>query len=67
MERVVEQGDLRPMLDHDDAMADLRSILTEREPFYAKAHLTIDTSDLSIEESLAAALRAVPGDIRQGG
>ncbi len=59
MERVTGQGDLRPMLDHDDAMSDLRMILTEREPFYAKAHMTIDTSDLSVEQCLEAVTQAV--------
>lgn len=64
MERVIEQGDLRPMLNHDDAMSDLRLILSEREPFYAKAHVTIDSSGLPIEECVDAALRVVPDDIR---
>lgn len=64
IERVTLQGDLRPMLDHDDAISDLRLILSEREPFYAKAHQTIDTSDLTIEESLNAVTQAVPEDIK---
>ncbi len=67
MERVVAQGDLRPMRDHDDAMSDLRLILSEREPFYAKAHATVDTSDLSIAASLDAVARAVPGNIADTG
>jgi len=67
MERVIDQGDLRPMLDRDDAMSDLRLILTEREPFYAKAHAIIDTSDLSIEASLREVLQAVPAEIRRAG
>jgi len=44
MQRVIDQDDLRPMAGNDDAMSDLRRILAEREPFYAKAHHTLDTS-----------------------
>lgn len=44
MQRVIGQDDLRPMAGNDDAMSDLRRILAEREPFYAKAHHTLDTS-----------------------
>jgi XRE family transcriptional regulator, aerobic/anaerobic benzoate catabolism transcriptional regulator len=46
--RVVRQGDRRPMADHLQAMADLRSLLAHREPLYASAALTIDTSHLSV-------------------
>jgi XRE family aerobic/anaerobic benzoate catabolism transcriptional regulator len=46
--RVVRQGDRRPMADHPQAMADLRSLLAHREPLYASAALTIDTSHLSV-------------------
>ena len=42
--RVVRQGDRRPMADHPQAMADLRTLLTLREPLYAMADHTIDTS-----------------------
>ena len=66
MERVIAQGDLRPMLNRDDAMSDLRLILSERDPFYAKAHVTIDSSNLTVEECLDAVYQAIPEDIRQG-
>lgn len=42
--RVVRQGDRRPMADHPQAMADLRSILSRREPLYASADHTVNTS-----------------------
>jgi XRE family aerobic/anaerobic benzoate catabolism transcriptional regulator len=42
--RVVRQGDRRPMADHPQAMAGLRTLLTAREPLYADAHHTVDTS-----------------------
>jgi XRE family transcriptional regulator, aerobic/anaerobic benzoate catabolism transcriptional regulator len=47
--RVVRQGDRRPMADHPQAMADLRSLLGRREPLYALADYTVDTSTLSVD------------------
>ncbi len=44
MERVIAQGDKRPMAQNPGAMSDLRRILAEREHLYAKADLTIVTS-----------------------
>jgi XRE family aerobic/anaerobic benzoate catabolism transcriptional regulator len=44
--RVVAQGDRRPMADNPAAMQELRALLRAREPVYAGAHLTIDTSRL---------------------
>ncbi len=44
MNRVIHQGDLRPMAGNAEAMEDLRRILQGREAFYAKADLTVDTS-----------------------
>jgi XRE family aerobic/anaerobic benzoate catabolism transcriptional regulator len=48
--RVVRQGDRRPMTDHPQAMADLRSLLATREPLYALADHTVDTSSLAVED-----------------
>ena len=42
-ERVIAQGDRRPMNDHPDAMAELRGMLAAREPVYRQAHFSIDT------------------------
>ena len=44
MQRVVAQGDLRPMAASKEAMADLKGILAGRAAFYAKADCTVDTS-----------------------
>jgi XRE family transcriptional regulator, aerobic/anaerobic benzoate catabolism transcriptional regulator len=52
MKRVIAQGDMRPMSQSSEAMADLKRILAEREPLYAKADLTIDTSDASLASGL---------------
>ena len=51
MQRVIDQGDMRPIESNDHAMVDLRRILEAREPFYAQAHATIDTSDVELEIS----------------
>jgi XRE family aerobic/anaerobic benzoate catabolism transcriptional regulator len=46
--RVVSQGDRRPMADHPQAMADLRALLSAREPLYAGADHTVDTSGRAV-------------------
>jgi len=51
MQRVVDQGDLRPMRDNRQAMDDLRAILASREQLYAKADLVLDTSGRTPAES----------------
>jgi XRE family aerobic/anaerobic benzoate catabolism transcriptional regulator len=51
--RVVRQGDRRPMADHPQAMADLRGLLAAREPLYASADHTVDTSRRSVERVVA--------------
>jgi XRE family aerobic/anaerobic benzoate catabolism transcriptional regulator len=52
MQRVIAQGDMRPMADNRESMSDLRRILDVREPLYRKADATINTSDCSVEESV---------------
>ncbi len=52
MQRVMAQGDMRPMADNRESMSDLRRILDVREPLYRKADATIDTSECSVEESV---------------
>jgi XRE family aerobic/anaerobic benzoate catabolism transcriptional regulator len=53
MQRVVAQGDLRPMSGNREAMDDLRRILAGRAAFYGRADLTIDTAGRSVEASFA--------------
>src|SRR6185369_17124850 len=57
--RVVQQGDRRPMADHPQAMADLRGLLASREPLYAQAAHTIDTSTLDVDRSVDALVSLV--------
>ncbi|MDE8346618.1 MAG: helix-turn-helix transcriptional regulator [Acidocella sp.] len=51
MNRVIAQGDLRPMADNREAMDDLRLILEGRAAFYAKADLAFNTSGMSLDEA----------------
>jgi XRE family aerobic/anaerobic benzoate catabolism transcriptional regulator len=57
--RVVRQGDRRPMADHPQAMADLRALLASREPLYAAADHTIETSGVSADAVTDAVASAV--------
>lgn len=50
MNRVLAQGDLRPMADNDEAMEDLKLILKEREAGYSQADYILDTSQRSLLE-----------------
>jgi len=59
MNRVLAQGDYRPMAGNGEAMDDLRRILAGRSPFYAKADVAVSTAGKSIEESFAALRDAV--------
>ncbi len=57
LDRVIAQGDLRPIVGRPDALRELTEILTAREPLYATASLTLDTDSLGIDgvvERLAA-------------
>jgi XRE family aerobic/anaerobic benzoate catabolism transcriptional regulator len=52
MQRVMKQGDFRPMAKNTRAMDDLVSILRSREPLYSKADIVLDTAGKTPEESL---------------
>lgn len=53
MQRVIAQGDMRPMAGNPEAMKDLTRILEEREPYYAQAHAVLDTSGQTVAASFA--------------
>jgi XRE family aerobic/anaerobic benzoate catabolism transcriptional regulator len=59
MQRVIAQGDMRPMAESHEAMEDLKRILAGREPQYRKADETVDTSTISIDASFARLRDAV--------
>ena len=57
MDRVLAQGDTRPMAGHAgnaEAMNDLRRILESRAAFYSKADAVFDTTAMSPQAALAA-------------
>lgn len=58
-ERVLEQGDRRPMAGNPRAFEQLCSILEVRTPLYARAELTVDTDTASVDalvETIASAV-----------
>ncbi|MBI3649738.1 MAG: helix-turn-helix domain-containing protein [Acidobacteria bacterium] len=59
MNRVLRQGDLRPMKDNPAAMNELKALLARRNPLYAEAAITVKTSTrtpTAIVEQIAKAL-----------
>jgi XRE family aerobic/anaerobic benzoate catabolism transcriptional regulator len=58
-DRVVAQGDVRPMRGRANAMNELKALLRAREPLYAQAAHVIDTSSDEVDETLERVLGAV--------
>ena len=65
MSRVIAQGDMRPMTQSSEAMADLERILTEREPLYRRADALVDTSGRTIGEVLDECLQMLAAPAAQ--
>jgi len=59
MQRVIAQGDMRPMSNNRDAMSDLKRILAEREVLYSKADIQFNTAGRTFEESLEILIQAL--------
>ncbi len=59
MQRVIAQGDMRPMADNRESMSDLRRILEVREPLYRKADVTIETSGTTVDQAVETLARIV--------
>lgn len=57
--RVIQQGDQRPMAQNPHAFAELRALLVAREPLYATAHHVVDTSGRTPDEIVDAVAAAV--------
>ncbi|KAA3630375.1 MAG: helix-turn-helix domain-containing protein [Proteobacteria bacterium] len=58
MQRVLQQGDLRPMAGNAEAaMGDLRAILDQREPRYRLSDHVLDTSGRDVESCLRELVR----------
>jgi XRE family transcriptional regulator, aerobic/anaerobic benzoate catabolism transcriptional regulator len=56
-DRVVAQGDVRPMRDRPRAKNELMQLLTSREPLYREAELVVDTSDVTPSSVVARIVR----------
>jgi XRE family aerobic/anaerobic benzoate catabolism transcriptional regulator len=65
--RVIAQGDRRPMADHPDAMAELRAMLAAREPVYRQAHITVDTHGVRPETLATTIERRIADAAADGG
>ncbi len=63
MQRVIEQGDFRPMAGSNEAMEDLQNILSSREDFYSKAQLQLDTGKQSLDDTFTALKDLVRGKL----
>ncbi|MSR62342.1 MAG: helix-turn-helix domain-containing protein [Planctomycetes bacterium] len=58
-QRVLAQGDRRPMHARPRAMAELRALLAEREPLYSRCELCVETSGRTPAAVVAELLRAL--------
>ena len=52
--RVVAQGDQRPMAENPHAFAELRALMTAREKLYARAEYTVETSGRRVPQVVSA-------------
>ncbi len=59
MDRVIAQGDLRPIRGRDHAMAELRTILEQRDRLYGLADATVDTTGIDEAESLKRLVQVI--------
>lgn len=57
--RVLRQGDRRPIDEHPHAREALRQLVTRRQPLYARAEVTVDTAGLSPARTLARVLESL--------
>lgn len=57
--RVIKQGDRRPMAENPSAFSQLKQLLAKREPLYAQADYVIETSSRTVDQVVTATLAAV--------
>jgi XRE family transcriptional regulator, aerobic/anaerobic benzoate catabolism transcriptional regulator len=58
-QRVIRQGDRRPIDQHPHARDALRQLVARREALYTRAHVTVDTAGLSVAQVAQKVERAV--------
>jgi XRE family aerobic/anaerobic benzoate catabolism transcriptional regulator len=61
MRRVMDQGDMRPFKGRAAALDEIRRLLAERDPLYARADATVDTSGRPPRRSFAELKRIASG------
>jgi XRE family transcriptional regulator, aerobic/anaerobic benzoate catabolism transcriptional regulator len=59
MSRVIAQGDMRPFKGRSAALGEIKKLLADRDPLYARAGAAIDTSGKSLKQSLDQLKRAL--------
>ena len=52
--RVVAQGDQRPMAENPHAFEELKALIASRQKLYARAEQTIDTSEQTLKQVVAS-------------
>ena len=60
-DRVLTQGDRRPMRGRPRALDELRDLLAEREAAYRRCEWTLDTSEQSVDEVCERLMERFPG------
>ena len=60
-ERVLRQGDVRPSAASPHAQDELRALLKAREPLYAQAEISVDTSRLGVDRTAQEVIRQLGG------
>jgi XRE family aerobic/anaerobic benzoate catabolism transcriptional regulator len=58
-DRVVQQGDVRPMKNRANAMSELQALLRARKPLYAQADHVVDTSMMTLDEATKRVISTV--------
>jgi XRE family aerobic/anaerobic benzoate catabolism transcriptional regulator len=59
MSRVIAQGDLRPFKGRSAAIDEIHKLLADRDPLYARADFTVDTSGKTPRQSVEEIRRAL--------
>jgi len=57
--RVIQQGDERPMAQNPHAFSELKALLAAREPVYENANIIVDTSERTVDEVVTQLAEAV--------
>jgi XRE family aerobic/anaerobic benzoate catabolism transcriptional regulator len=64
-ERVIQQGDRRPIANHPGARQALAELVARRHALYARAQVAVDTSNLTVPETVDAVVAALAAPDRR--